>query len=393
MENKYYVYQHVRLDTLEPFYVGKGKDSRAYSRWGRNKHWYNIVNKVGYSVEIVQDNLTEEEAFNLEIETIANYRKLEYKLCNMTNGGEGVSGCTPSEKTRAKMSASKQNISEETRAKLGAVHKKAVTNNFGEAYDSARSASIATGVTNTNISRCCLGELKSAGTRNGEKIVWVLEENKDTLIQRVLEANNNKTTGKRVTNNFGEYYNSASAAERATQVASTNISLCCNGKLKSAGVRDSQKIVWAFEGDRCNLAQKTIEASQTPSTQPKKIINNFGEIYDSICAAAKHTGVRAAHISGCCNGKRKSAGTYSGEKIVWVFETDKNILEQKTLDAHNSRSAKPRRVSNSIGDVYASISDASVATGITLSSISLCCNGKYKYAGKKDGVKVTWSFI
>ena len=30
MENNYYVYEWIRLDTNEPFYVGKGKNKRCY---------------------------------------------------------------------------------------------------------------------------------------------------------------------------------------------------------------------------------------------------------------------------------------------------------------------------------------------------------------------------
>ena len=30
MENVFYVYEWIRLDTNEPFYVGKGRDNRCY---------------------------------------------------------------------------------------------------------------------------------------------------------------------------------------------------------------------------------------------------------------------------------------------------------------------------------------------------------------------------
>ena len=37
MENNYYVYEWIRLDTNEPFYVGKGKGIRWKSFDRRNK--------------------------------------------------------------------------------------------------------------------------------------------------------------------------------------------------------------------------------------------------------------------------------------------------------------------------------------------------------------------
>ena len=41
-QNKYYIYLHIKLDTGEPFYIGKGKLRRSSSKIGRNKWWKNI---------------------------------------------------------------------------------------------------------------------------------------------------------------------------------------------------------------------------------------------------------------------------------------------------------------------------------------------------------------
>ena len=49
--NKYYVYEWIRLDTNEPFYVGKGKDDRwKILTRGSNKHFNNIVNSIPVAV-------------------------------------------------------------------------------------------------------------------------------------------------------------------------------------------------------------------------------------------------------------------------------------------------------------------------------------------------------
>lgn len=81
----YYIYLHRRLDTNEVFYVGKGKNNRAYSKANRNKYWINIVDKVGYSIEILYKNLLESDAFKKEIEMI----KMLSPVANLTKGGEG----------------------------------------------------------------------------------------------------------------------------------------------------------------------------------------------------------------------------------------------------------------------------------------------------------------
>lgn len=104
MAQIYYVYEHIRLDTQEVFYVGKGKNKRCYSTKNRNKHWHNIVNKCGYSVNIIVQNIDEELSFLVEKELISKYKKLKYSLVNYTDGGEGFSGAKHTEETRKKMS-------------------------------------------------------------------------------------------------------------------------------------------------------------------------------------------------------------------------------------------------------------------------------------------------
>lgn len=97
---KFFVYLHRRASDGRIFYVGKGCRYRHKSKWGRSTHWHNIVNKHGYTIEIAQKDLSEAEAFALEIELIAKYK--DQGLCNRTDGGEGASGVIVSEETKAK---------------------------------------------------------------------------------------------------------------------------------------------------------------------------------------------------------------------------------------------------------------------------------------------------
>lgn len=52
--------------------MGKGRKKRAYNT-RRNEHHDRIVNKVGMRVNILYDNLSEEEAYRLEHETVMDY--------------------------------------------------------------------------------------------------------------------------------------------------------------------------------------------------------------------------------------------------------------------------------------------------------------------------------
>jgi hypothetical protein len=109
------VYQHIRLDTNQIFYIGieldtekqKAKGLRPKTKVGRNKFWNNIVNKTEYKIEIIKDNLTNQEAKYLEIRLISFYGRRDLNqgfLVNLTNGGDGTNGCKPSKKTKAKIS-------------------------------------------------------------------------------------------------------------------------------------------------------------------------------------------------------------------------------------------------------------------------------------------------
>lgn len=104
MSKSFYVYVHRKLTDNKPFYVGKGKGRRAYKAHGRSEYWRRISSKHGYSVEIIFDGLTEDEAFQCEIDTILEFKYFGHELCNLTSGGEGVSGLKISEEHKRKLS-------------------------------------------------------------------------------------------------------------------------------------------------------------------------------------------------------------------------------------------------------------------------------------------------
>ena len=102
--NKFYVYERYRLDNNTCFYVGKGTGNRC-SRIHRNSHHDRIADKYGFITVIIADNLTNEEATELEMERIDyyvfdlgygidinGYRNYDDNcyLTNMTFGGEGT---------------------------------------------------------------------------------------------------------------------------------------------------------------------------------------------------------------------------------------------------------------------------------------------------------------
>ncbi len=124
---QFYVYAYLRQrnspigNVGTPYYIGKGKDDRAWE-WHRKTPVPKDISRI----IIVGHNLTEEEAFTLEVKMIAGYGRVDNEtgiLRNLTDGGEGRSGVISSEETRRKISESKQNPSDETRHKLSEANK------------------------------------------------------------------------------------------------------------------------------------------------------------------------------------------------------------------------------------------------------------------------------
>ena len=112
-----FVYAHKRKTDDTTFYIGKGSYfgnngcGRHKVTGDRNKHWHNVANKHGWYSEILMDDLTDDEAFELEmfvIETIGMDN-----LCNYTKGGDQPpNGGAPKGNTNRKGTGKLKNFSD-----------------------------------------------------------------------------------------------------------------------------------------------------------------------------------------------------------------------------------------------------------------------------------------
>jgi hypothetical protein len=96
--NIYYVYQYLRED-MTPYYIGKGSNNRL-----NEKH--NVFLPTKDRIVKIAETVSEQEAFDLEIELIAKYGRQDLGtgiLRNQTDGGDGASGHIHSEEAIAKM--------------------------------------------------------------------------------------------------------------------------------------------------------------------------------------------------------------------------------------------------------------------------------------------------
>jgi NUMOD3 motif len=117
----YYVYQYLRTDNT-PYYIGKGRKNRAFTKQG---HTVPLPSKD--RIKFVSENLSADDAKNLEIELIAKYGRKDIGtgiLRNMTDGGDGSPGriATPEQIRKLKEARAKQITTEETREKMRQAH-------------------------------------------------------------------------------------------------------------------------------------------------------------------------------------------------------------------------------------------------------------------------------
>jgi|AntDeeMinimDraft_6_1070357.scaffolds.fasta_scaffold10798_2 hypothetical protein len=99
----FYVYVHrFSNGTL---YVGKGFKKRARQFYGRNSYWNRVRAKYGSPiVRVIFKDLTEKESLDIEVETIKRFKDKGKTLCNLTSGGDGVTGMKRTRKSKEEYS-------------------------------------------------------------------------------------------------------------------------------------------------------------------------------------------------------------------------------------------------------------------------------------------------
>lgn len=123
-DNDYYVYKIYSSDfTDNSIYIGVTKNykQRCYKHSVDRKRkkysdkplyiWINqIIDEQERNVifEVIEKELSEEDAFNMEIVYIKKYKDLNYNVLNISEGGKGKTGCIPWNKGKSGHLTTKQ---------------------------------------------------------------------------------------------------------------------------------------------------------------------------------------------------------------------------------------------------------------------------------------------
>ena len=157
------------------------------------------------------------------------------------------------------------------------------------------------------------------------------------------------------------------------------------------------------------IKRKISEANKGKNKKGKKVICiTTGKIFYSSKEAGNYYNVSQGNISSCCGGKLKSAGKLNGEPLKWKYlenydDQFKGILinpwnkGKKLFEEYELKLSKVNNkkvICINTGKIFNGLKEASNYYNVVISSISLCCRGMYKSAGKlPDGTKLIWEYI
>ena len=160
MRTDYCVYTHLRPDD-SIFYVGKGVPGRPHRKAGRNSLWLSeIKNNGSYTVNIVKNNLTEQEAFDTEIRLIKKLKNAGITLTNQTRGGDGCKELIFTDEIRQKIKTARKKQTIALGSKKGKILATEIKTGITIILDGAKSIT-ENGFNTPNVYRCVLGKRKT----------------------------------------------------------------------------------------------------------------------------------------------------------------------------------------------------------------------------------------
>lgn len=281
-------------------------------------------------------------------------------------------------------------------------------------YDSISKAEEDTGISSSSIISCCSKKTKSAECIDGMRSVWmyysdfldeeITQSHANIIIDEVTNSYNLGKASKVILLNTGEVFDSMLIASKKYKIKPSSISSCCNNRSKIGGKdSDGNNLVWMFYDEYITSTSSEINNRICSANDDSwKYINsipiillNSGEVFDSISDAANKYNISVTSIVDCCKSKSSYAGKDNdGNPLVWMYKTDfeaasneeihdKKIAPYECIKNQYKSISKKVVLLNTL-EVFEKIKEAANKYDVSSTSISGCCLGKYKYAGKNN---------
>lgn len=290
LSNNFYVHELINPTTNVPFYVGKGRDDRAWRHISlrnnkrvstTNPHLYNtikqLISTVGYiTIKIQSTHAAEEDAFVAEeglIETLGRMVDGSGVLLNINRGGEGY-----------------------TRNGIP-VWQYTMWGEFLTEYPSAKEAARVNGWSNYSVICSCCNRKE----RSYKGFLWSYKGEEPKVLDKVKPIFQWSFAGELI-----KVHRSASAAGRELKCDPSTITDCANGT-----TRQAVGYLWT----KSNCPPTLMRRRNT-----KRVFHeNSGMVYNSVTEASVATKHTIGSICACCNGKRVHVG---GDQFCYVDDSD-----------------------------------------------------------------------
>jgi len=377
---RFYVYKLIDPNTSLPFYIGKGsgdrinqherqKDKSYNTTTHKNKLLKNKINKVlresGYIRYQKHYTTSETVAFKIEMALIKKYGRKNNNtgiLCNMTDGGEGVSGCKRTEKWKQKHKDSAHNRCKQIDQYTLEGEYIKTWNNYKDIIKTIPK------VDSSALSRCCNNKNKSAGgyrwtwhgvplqkwidkprgpggrNKGGQYVQYYIGK---TVYQYTLEG--------RLVNVFESTIQAASHINRSPN----SIQNCCAGRVKH-----TNGYYWSY--------------AKSPPKYTKNVFQynscgNFVAEFVNVRSAELQTGTPRSQIRNALyNPKTMGGGFY------WRKTKTQSIVPHKKKTT--GRRVQQYTTQGKLINTFESIRQAKKCTKIL--GISNCIHGRSKTAGE-----------
>ena len=277
--NRFYVYYHTDSEG-NIFYIGKGRNKRAYETRSRNPDWHSYVNSLQeYGVCFFAMGLTDEQSRDLEKELIKEGFKEGLPLVNKTLGGQGTS----------------RKVSPEKLYKWRVKHGRRVyCYQTGKVYLCATDASEQLGVGSSHVAYCCN---KKSIQAKGYNFDWLDNVDPKDIGKLRPMAKNIKAGRSIVCEQTGKVYTSIYKLVRDLNIEASHVDRHLKGKLRHASGYTFKDYVDGME----------IEIKPMLDRRPKiKCLTN-GITYDSISQCSRELNIDGRMVVDVCEGRRSQS--------------------------------------------------------------------------------------